>query len=557
MTAQHIPATFRGSPVETDGEPWLAYIRVSTWKEEKISPELQRASIEAWAARTGRRIIDWIEDLDVTGRNFNRKIMGAIERIERREARGVAVWAYSRFGRNRTGNAVNLARLETVGGQLESATEQIDATTAIGRFQRGLMLELAAFESDRIGENWKDTHEYRRRAGLPAVGRQRFGYVWHQRRVPDPTASTGWRFQEERYEPHPEYAEIAAEMYERKLDNEGFATLAHWMNDELGIPTSLGNRWAVNTVQRYLDSGFAAGLLRVHDQKCGCGYGKTRFDKCPEGRTVYLPGAHVGLITPDQWQEYQDHRAYSRKTPPRARRATYAHTGLARCGHCRGSAVSRSGRAKKGSADAEPFLRGHTFVCYNHKNKGKSACPKGLYIRRDELELETRNWLAREHADGVDAAPGIPVQRSMPPDPQAIIAQERAHTNAELAKIEAALDRLVTDNALYPDKYPADSYARVRDQLTGKKGALVHHLQSLAATENTPTREEFRPLVRGLLAEWDTISGVELNAILRQLLRRVVVTSSKTTEGARWALERTFQFHPTWELDPWETSTLA
>jgi site-specific DNA recombinase len=87
-----------------DWEPWIGYIRVSTWKEEKISPELQETALRAWAARTRRRLLEPLTiDLDVTGRNFKRKIMRDIERVERREAKGIAVWKYSRFGRTRDG----------------------------------------------------------------------------------------------------------------------------------------------------------------------------------------------------------------------------------------------------------------------------------------------------------------------------------------------------------------------------------------------------------------------------------------------------------------------
>lgn len=53
------------------------------------------------------------------------------------------MWKYSRFGRNDLGIAVNLARLENVGGQLESATEEIDARTAVGRFNRAILFDLA------------------------------------------------------------------------------------------------------------------------------------------------------------------------------------------------------------------------------------------------------------------------------------------------------------------------------------------------------------------------------------------------------------------------------
>ncbi|MEU2759353.1 recombinase family protein [Streptomyces sp. NPDC007094] len=546
MTPAETPATFHGSLL---GEPWFGYIRVSTWREEKISPELQQSAIESWAARTGRRIVDWIVDLDATGRNFKRKVMGGIQRVEGGEGVGIAVWKFSRFGRNDLGIAINLARLEKAGGQLASATEEIDARTAVGRFNRAILFDLAVFESDRAGEQWKETHAHRRAMQLPATGRPRFGYVWHPRRIPDPTAPGGVRLQEERYERHPEFAPIAAELYERKLAQQGFATLAHWLNDEMVVPTTRGNRWGVNTVQRYLDSGFAAGLLRVHDPECRCRLGQDHFSACKEGRWLWLPGAQPALITPEQWKEYTAHREQARRTPPRARNATYPTTGLMRHGHCRGTTVSRSGRAANGG-----WIRGHTFVCFNHKNKGKSACEPGVYVRRDEVEAEVVQWLADNVADDIDNAPSLPAQRTTPdtaPDPRARLIEERALTEAELAKIEAGLDRLVSDYALDPDKYPADSFGRVRDQLLGQRGALLAHLQSLSEVEDAPTQQEFKPLMADLLSAWEAMHPVEANALLRRLLRRIVINARKSEEGARWSWVRSYEFHPVWEPDPW------
>ncbi|MFF2922762.1 recombinase family protein [Streptomyces celluloflavus] len=525
-------------------ELWLGYIRVSTWREEKISPEIQLAALKEWERRTGRRFLDVIVDLDVTGRNYNRKIQQAIEAVERRTVRGIAVWRFSRFGRNRTGNAVALARLEAVGGELESATEPLDAKTAVGELQREMIFAFGNFESNRAGEQWREAHEHRRAMKLPATGRPRFGYIWHPRRVPDANEPGGWRLQEERYELHPELAMVAEEMYQRKLARDGFATLAHWLNDDLHIPTTRGNTWGINTVQRYLDSGFAAGLLRTHDPDCNCQFGRTHHSGCKNGRMLYTAGAQPAIITPNEWEEYQAHRAKVKATPPRARAATYANTGLTACGNCRGTAVARS--AMKDGAQ----IRGHTFVCSEHKNKGKSGCEKGLYVLRKDIEDEMRDWLKREFADDIDGAPSVPQQRTPPRDPAVKLAEERARTQAELAKVDAALERLVTDHAMDPEKYPTDTFMRVRDQLTGKKGSLVAHLQSMAAVEATPQREEFRSLAVGVIKEWDTLVSIEKNALLGQVMRRIVCTASKRNDVG-FLNDIAFDVHPVWEPDPW------
>ncbi|MEO3868201.1 recombinase family protein [Nonomuraea sp. B12E4] len=152
--------------------------------EEKISPAIQRDAIGASAARRGYDIPPgrwpqggWTEDLDVSGRDFQRTITAAIAQVEKGAAKAILVWKYSRFGRNRMGNQLNLARLEAAGGELVSATEEVDSTTAVGKFTRGMLMGLAAFESDRAGEQWAEAYQNRLARGLPPIGGEYFGYV--------------------------------------------------------------------------------------------------------------------------------------------------------------------------------------------------------------------------------------------------------------------------------------------------------------------------------------------------------------------------------------------
>ncbi|APD18613.1 serine integrase [Streptomyces phage PapayaSalad] len=553
MTSLYVPPSFTGGP-PPDDLPWLGYIRVSTWKEEKISPELQESAIRQWAARTGRRLLDeMIVDLDATGRNFNRKIQQAIEAVENRKARGIAVWRFSRFGRNRTGNAVALARLERAGGDLESATEPLDAKTAVGELQREMIFAFGNFESNRAGEQWRETHEHRRNLKLPATGGHRFGYIWHPRRVPDATAPGGWRLQEEFYEVHPEYASIAEEMYDRKLNLGGFSGIAHWLNDELGVPNLRGNRWKTRGVRRYLDSGFAAGLLRTHDPKCGCGYGTTHFEQCKEGRVLYLPGAQPALITPQEWEAYLDHREDIKSRPPRTRKAVYTLSGISGHGHCRGTAVFRNDRVRSGENKGAP-IRGHHLVCSANKNQGKSACEPGLYVLRTEAEEAVLQWLADKVAEDVDALVPEPRKERVPEvDPRARAIHERARIEAEVAKLDAAIGRLVVDNAKDPDKFPEGAFEAARNQLVKEKGEALDDLKKIAAVEAMPTQEKFRPLMVGLIEEWETFSAEERNAMLRQVIWRAVMTTTPAPEKiGRKSLVATFEVHPKWEPDPWK-----
>ncbi|MCX5161914.1 recombinase family protein [Streptomyces sp. NBC_00264] len=527
-----LPATFRASP-ENAGEAFIGYIRVSTWKEEKISPELQRTAIEDWARRTGARIIDWIIDLDATGRNFKRKIMRGIEKVERGDAAGVAVWKYSRFGRDRTGNAINLARLEQIGGRLESATEQIDATTAIGRFQRGMILELSAFESDRAGEQWTETHEHRRANGLPSTGRRRFGYVWHQRW--NPRTET---LQKERYEPDPKLAPIIEDLYARKIGAngpvQGFAALAGRLNN-LGHLTSRGNAWTANSVQRYMDTGFAAGLLRLHAPDCK----HKSLSKCRN--YLYAEAAHDGIITPELWEKYLEHRESTKTTPPRARNPIYPLSGLLRCGECRYClAACRGGSTGK-------TVNGYGYRC-NHQVQTRSTQCKGVRMTRAKAEREVHQWLADNAAAGIDAAPSVPQQRVDVETERVVAARERARLQADLDKYSAGLARLQADRAVNPDDYPPGAYEAARERIALQQATAQAALEKVAAVEQTPDRADYVPLIANLLEAWDLMNVSEMNSLLRQVVRRVV--GYRVERDGKRPTSR-IEVHPAWEPDPW------
>lgn len=543
MRTTDIPATFHGSPTDEDGEPWLAYIRVSTWKEEKISPELQREAIMQWARRTGRRIIEggWFEDLDVSGRHFKRKITKCVERVEAGEARGVAVWRYSRFGRDRTGNQLWLARLEKAGGDLESATEPVDATTAVGRFQRGMILEFGAYESDRAGEQWRETHEHRKyKQGLPAQGRERFGYIWHRRRVPDATAPEGFRLQKEWYEPN-NVGPAVADLYRDYVAANGFSKLCGKLNRG-GHRTTLGGPWQTDTLSRYMDSGFAAGLLRVHNPECRC----RKTDGTCRNR-VYIQGAHEELIDFDLWQSYQQRRKEVAATAPRSRNGVYELTSLVKCAGCRwGTSLNTARRNKRN----EP---GFAYRCSLRAKSGATAC-EGILMKRTDVEEEVLKWLKDKAAADIDAAPPTETEtpeRSLAAEQAAAIAA-RARAQAEVDKQRQALARLRAEHAANPHDFGPREYEDAADLIRKKRADAQALLDAIPEAEPLPDRSEFVPLVVETLAMWRALEVLERNTMLRKLIRRVVITRHGSGNE-----NHTVEVHPVWEPDPWPTPKKA
>jgi site-specific DNA recombinase len=488
-----------------DPQPYIGYIRVSTWHEEKISPELQKEAIEAWAARNNCYIIAWIEDLDATGRNFNRKIMIGITAVEQGRARGIAVWKYSRFGRTRHGVAVNLARVEKAGGQLQSATEQIDASTATGKFTRGMLFEVAAFESDRAGEQWAETHKWRLEHGLPAAGGKRWGYTWHRRVLPDGS------LQIERYELDLTTGPTLADVYRRVIGGTSMAEMARRLNrNAVHTPTGRGH-WTAAHIRQVLLSGFGAGLLVVHQDNLTCDKDKANCTR--RDHRAYLPGAHPAAIETDEWEAYLDlSRSTAKYTSTRRKESPYLLTGLVRCRHCKGRCQAKE--INLGSKLKPRYVP--RYYCVRSREDNEACTGGRIYLT--PLEQEARTWV-QQIADKIDAAareaPRVPLQRENP------AADQRKHALKEVNRWTKALVQAAQNQALTP--VPADIFNTTITQLSQQRDAAQKRLDALPAVTKQDQPEDHRKDIELALRDWDIMPTTGLRKLLQTVLRHVYI----------------------------------
>ncbi|MFF4403755.1 recombinase family protein [Streptomyces sp. NPDC001404] len=498
--------------------PVIGYVRVSTWREEAISNEIQKTVIMEAAARRGRYVAKWIEDLDESGRHFKRDIMRGIELVEAQDnpLNEIWVWKFSRFGRSRYGVAINLARIEHVGGQLVSATEDVDASTAVGEFTRDMLFAVAAFESNRAGEQWKETHELRRSMGLPATGGKRFGYRWHPRRVPD--GEGGWLLQNEWYQVLSAPAEVAHEGFQRYTAGKvGFGKISAWWND-LGFFNTRGAPWQDQTVKWYFDSGFAAGLLITHKRDVRCG-DPARCQK--RDHYDYRPAEHEAIVTGDEWDAYEDRREKRKLTPRRALEPVYPLAGLVKCGVCQ--------RLAKPSAAMIHMSRGIPGYAYRCGARARHLVNhEPVWIRRVLVESEVLNWLTRVR-DEIDA---IAAGKIVLPKPRKTpgVAAKRKLLIGEIAKLTAALDRATEGNVL--GRIPDDTYERTRDRLTKQRADKQKELDAAGPgePEEPAGPHHHRETVLGLIKEWDTIDVKSKRVILASIIRRVEIGPNDSVE---------------------------
>jgi len=270
----------------------ILYLRQSTFREESISLELQETAGRDHAKKHGYRVIAVEADPGISGRTWKRPaVLRVMEAIETGAADIVVLWRWSRLSRSRKDWALAVDRIETAGGRIESATEPNDIT-ASGRFARGVMTELAAFESERIGEQWKEVHASRISKGLPSG------------RVP-----WGWQIIDKQLVAHPDQASAIRPLYDLYFAGAGGPQLAKWLEANGYLTYYGGTSWYASTVTQLLESPVHSGQI-VHN-------GKT------------TAGAHDGLVSVETFNRYKALRAerIGERVVPR----TYLLSGLLRC----------------------------------------------------------------------------------------------------------------------------------------------------------------------------------------------------------------------------------
>lgn len=491
----------------------VAIIRVSKEGgrgEQLLSPDLQWGAIESHAAHEGIEIVDTVEAIDESGSRRKSawwpRLDAQIERVEAGELDTILAWEFSRHARNRVRWAVALDRVESAGGRLESATEHPDVTTAAGRFQRGILAEMHAYKAEQLGESWKGVQANRVARGLPANGKPRFGYHYDTERrlhVPDPVTGP-----------------ILTEAYTRYAAGESFYTLIGWLNtsgvrpvDGYGVRTTT-SLWSDRTLRRMMDSGFAAGLLSVHDPDCHHRPGAACTQR------VHVPGAHEPLIKPGLWEEYLEQRKGRRQTRT-TERSTYLLSGLLHCMVLLPDGTVCGG-PMGGSLSGGGHGRGRPrYLC---TRRISSQAHTGGSVSIDRVESVVMAWL-HELAD--DLQPSIKRE-------QAASAQRGVDVGRVERQVEAAKGKLVAaTRAWLGGQIPELAWPTVREELEGTVRALEGQHAALRAAERRPVPAV---VAADALTRWAVMPVAHKRGVLRQLVKRIDVEAGRVQRvDGKWA----------------------
>ncbi|MCM1307129.1 MAG: recombinase family protein [Butyrivibrio sp.] len=336
-----------------------AYIRVSTDRQEELSPDAQKRLIADYCKKNGLIIKeeDFFAENGISGKKADKRPlfqhMIAAAKSKEHPFDVILVWKFSRFARNQEESIVYKTMLRRAGVEVVSISEpSVDGP--FGSLIERIIEWMDEYYSLRLSDEvMRGMTEKALRGGYQSA--MPIGYKMNR--------ETGIP---EIYEPE---AKTVRLIFDSFLNSgKSFLEIARSMNS-LGFSTRRGSPFERRSIMYILQNPFYCGLVRWNRQNRE----RHALKACSEWITV--PGAHAPLISRSDFERAQS--LILVRSRPRKSKGTsgikHWLSGIVKCSSCGRSLV----------ANASWKNRPASFQCGGY-NKG--LCPHSHFIGTDKLE---------------------------------------------------------------------------------------------------------------------------------------------------------------------------
>ena len=228
------------------------YVRVSVQGDRSgesfISPDEQRRKINGWAQMQDVEIVDFKDDINVSGGKKSRPGLDYIlERLENREADGIVVSNLDRLSRLGVSDALELiATIQGYGADIAIIEPSIDTSDPVtGEFVLTLFLALNRMERQRAKVRWAEAGENAIKRKIHTA-QSPFGYM----RSNEYDKDGNWLSKRDDREGqndtaprilvrHPTNAPIVKDIFRSRAAGESWSSIANRVN-EMGSRSRLG-----------------------------------------------------------------------------------------------------------------------------------------------------------------------------------------------------------------------------------------------------------------------------------------------------------------------------
>lgn len=471
------------------------YIRVSTDKQEELSPDAQLRLLMDYAKNNHTDIpMEYIfQDNGISGRKANKRPafqqMIALAKSKEHPIDTIIVWKFSRFARNQEESIVYKSLLKKNNVDVVSVSEPL----IDGPF--GSLIE-------RIIE-WMDEYYSIRLSGEVMRGMTQNALRGHYQG----DAPIGYRSPGNKKPPEkdPKTIQIPIAMKDLLLSGSSLLQIARKLNEQ-GYRTKHGNLWDARGVRYVLENPFYTGISRWN-------YTDRGRQLKPADEVIYTKGNWEPLWDKATLEEIKKHLAMNmRKTKSRdVSAAKHWLSGLLICSSCGGTLAYSGTKNSRG------------FQCWKYT---KGFCNKSHYIGIHPIEK-----MVIEYLESVLHSPAIVYT---------VISSASADADSKLADLEKRLQKVENKEkrikAAYLNEIDSlEEYKANKAALLKERAAIEKNIKLLTISNTDMSKEEMdkkmKQNISALLTvlQDDSADYVQKGNMMRNVVDHIVFDRGNTS----------------------------
>ena len=471
------------------------YIRVSTDKQEELSPDAQLRLLMDYAKNNHTDIpMEYIfQDNGISGRKANKRPafqqMIALAKSKEHPIDTIIVWKFSRFARNQEESIVYKSLLKKNNVDVVSVSEPL----IDGPF--GSLIE-------RIIE-WMDEYYSIRLSGEVMRGMKQNALRGHYQG----DAPIGYRSPGNKKPPEkdPKTIQIPIAMKDLLLSGSSLLQIARKLNEQ-GYRTKHGNLWDARGVRYVLENPFYTGISRWN-------YTDRGRQLKPADEVIYTKGNWEPLWDKATLEEIKKHLAMNmRKTKSRdVSAAKHWLSGLLICSSCGGTLAYSGTKNNRG------------FQCWKYT---KGFCNESHYIGIHPIEK-----MVIEYLESILHSPAIVYT---------VISSASADANSKLADLEKQLQKVENKEkrikAAYLNEIDSlEEYKANKAALLKERAAIEKNIKLLTISNTDMSKEEMdkkmKQNISALLTvlQDDSADYVQKGNMMRNVVDHIVFDRGNTS----------------------------
>ena len=462
------------------------YIRVSTDDQvrEGFSINAQRDKLTKYAELNDWLIVDYYIDEGISGKNIKDRpeMNRLLSDVKTGKVSNILIYKLDRLTRSLL-NLMELIKIfEIYNCSLNSHTEKLDTSNAVGRMFVKILGTFAEFERENLAERISFGYEQKTKEGNYTNTNGVYGY--------DYIVGEG------KLKINEEEASFVNKIYDLYLSNNSMLSICKMLNSE-NVPTKRGGKWAQSTIKSILTNPLYIGKVRY-----GVGF-KNKHKSITIDSATSLP-----IMAKEKYESVQ--RLMGRRKSFKTRRYSsddsyYFH--VLKCGECGGKMQAR-----------QQMQAGKKYVSYFCGERYKRKCAAAGFSHQ-KIETAFINYLKQLQF----LIPDDSVFENYEVDEM----KSKQKALNEVNRVKAKKEE--TRNLFLNGSLPFDEYKILIEKLKERLNKLTEQLQNNLSNHN----DNYSPLIKkreitgNIKLNWEHLNNRERKTFLERFVKFIEVKTEQ------------------------------